>query len=508
MATLAPLLYFRYPLMVDFPNHLSRLYILSTPTDSLLSRMYSVSWSVYTNVGIDLFYRAIQAIVDPLTALKFWIFGICVGSFAAGWSIQRALYGRISFSIAVLPLLLCNFFMSYGFLNYLMGVSIGLLGIALFINGDRTLSPVRMALLALIGAVALLCHVLAFAGFMLAFVLLAIEKVLTGSRGSAQRIVQCCLRAAVVAVPGMCLYLFSEKFDISAGVSYDLLRQVRVWASPMLATDTPADALLWIGVVLLGYYAYRASSIGSVVRMQFWRPGIMPCAVLAIATLVGPYQIGEATAVGVRLLVFPLLLAPAMMELRIAKSMLGGVFTIAVLALLVTRGATIGYATAQHNLDIAEFVHAAPVVDPGVVLVAADSRDSDCREASDTGVVRLAHLGSFLTIKRQALVPITFAGGGMQPIRIAEHYRPYSTSAGSGADPVSLPVLAAAARDDLRDVVAATVRRLGSDDYFVGWPKKFGYVLMIGRNCHRNPLPAILDEAASGRAFVIYRVRS
>jgi hypothetical protein len=61
---LAPILYFRYPLIVDFPNHLARLYILSAPADSFLSRMYSVSWSLYTNVGIDLSYRAMQRIAD------------------------------------------------------------------------------------------------------------------------------------------------------------------------------------------------------------------------------------------------------------------------------------------------------------------------------------------------------------------------------------------------------------------------------------------------------------
>jgi hypothetical protein len=222
-----------------------------------------------------------------------------------------------------------------------------------------------------------------------------------------------------------------------------------------------------------------------------------------------PYQIGEATAVGARLLVFPLLLMPAIAELRIGKSALAGIFTIAVLVLLLTRGATVADATARHNQDIAEFLMAAPLIEPGApVLVAEDNRGADCRKSVDNHVSRLAHLGSFLTIEREAFIPITFAGSGMQPVRVSDRYRPYGTSAGSEADPIPLPLLIAAAREDLRSAVAAALAEFGADNYFVGWPKKFGYVLMIGHQCQDNPLPAVLGEVASGRAFVIYRVRS
>ena len=96
---------------------------------------------------------------------------------------------------------------------------------------------------------------------------------------------------------------------------------------------------------------------------------------------------------------------------------------------------------------------------------------------------------------------------GMQPIRVRERYRPYATAAGSEANPVPLPLLLAAASDDRTAMIELTLRQFAADDYFVGWPKKFGYLLVIGHDCHDNPLPAVLDELASGRAFAIYRVR-
>ena len=99
--------------------------------------------------------------------------------------------------------------------------------------------------------------------------------------------------------------------------------------------------------------------------------------------------------------------------------------TIAVLVLLLTRGATVADATARHNQDIAEFLMAAPLIEPGApVLVAEDNRGADCRKSVDNHVSRLAHLGSFLTIEREAFIPITFAGSGMQPVRVSDRYRP------------------------------------------------------------------------------------
>jgi hypothetical protein len=157
--------------------------------------------------------------------LKVSVAFICFGSFAAAWAIQRSLYRRISFSIALLPLFLFNFFLFYGFLNYLMGVTIGLIGIAVFIIGNRTISLGRMISLALIGAIASLCHILAFAGFMLVIVLLAVEKTLAGSAAiRRRRVIGCTTKAAAVAAPGVCLYLLSEKPSLADRVSYDFLR--------------------------------------------------------------------------------------------------------------------------------------------------------------------------------------------------------------------------------------------------------------------------------------------
>jgi hypothetical protein len=69
-AALLPFLLFQHLPMVDYANHLARLYILSGPSDDPLRQMYVTSWTPIPDLGLDLLYAGVRAWLAPETVIR------------------------------------------------------------------------------------------------------------------------------------------------------------------------------------------------------------------------------------------------------------------------------------------------------------------------------------------------------------------------------------------------------------------------------------------------------
>jgi hypothetical protein len=52
-AALAPVLLVRIPAMVDYPNRLARMYLLSAAGSPAANPYYRVEWAIYPNLALD-----------------------------------------------------------------------------------------------------------------------------------------------------------------------------------------------------------------------------------------------------------------------------------------------------------------------------------------------------------------------------------------------------------------------------------------------------------------------
>ncbi len=127
---LAPVWTVRYPLLIDYPNHLASAFALAHLNDPALqfSRYYAADWNTYPYLTMDLILVGLQRIVSIDTAGRL-LLSLCVLSVpAAAWFfLRRANPGQES--LAMWPLLITAnlFFFLYGFLNLQLGLALCLL---------------------------------------------------------------------------------------------------------------------------------------------------------------------------------------------------------------------------------------------------------------------------------------------------------------------------------------------------------------------------------------------
>lgn len=128
--------------MVDAPNHLARLHIMASPTGSPLRQMYAMVWALIPDLGIDLVYASLRGLVSPETTLRICVSLSFLLILSAIGMMQRTLFGRLSYSASAAPIFLFGSSWHVGYVNFLMGSSIALMALAIYIVAGRRLTLV------------------------------------------------------------------------------------------------------------------------------------------------------------------------------------------------------------------------------------------------------------------------------------------------------------------------------------------------------------------------------
>ena len=505
------MIYFRYPLMVDYPNHLSRLYILAATPLSPFRQMFITNWTLIPNLGLDLTYLALTPVLSPEKVAIGCVVVSLTTILVATYYIQLSLFHRISYTISALPIFIYNITTYMGYISYLMGVALAFVGLAIFIHRNRELTGKNILLLATLGGIVFICHILAFASYVMIIGLLRLYKLFPRSVNfvSIKVTALAAFPVLLIASPGLILYLFSQKPSHTHGIGYSYLTPLRVLLAPTLA-GTPLDVVLLIIVIIFLVTIYLVVIRAKKGAVAFWKPGHTACLVLLLLVIALPEQIDDAVDIGRRLITFLLFLPAAMTEFQIFSRPLRLAISVFMIVLIGIRAAAVAEAAAAHDRSIEEFRASDKVVAKGSkVLVARDARtDSNCTELKSNSFEPLyTHIGSFLAIDREAFIPITFAGQGMQPIRFKGKYDAF----GVGAQiPVPVELLTLATSDNINDLdaVITELQRDHEKGYFIGWPSVFDFLLIINNGCDTNPLPTRLSERASGGFFAIYQIVS
>src|SRR6202035_3439303 len=72
-ASLLPVLLTPIPAMVDYPNHLARMYILSRNGTPDANPYYQVAWALYPNLAMDLLIPQIARLISVENATRLFL---------------------------------------------------------------------------------------------------------------------------------------------------------------------------------------------------------------------------------------------------------------------------------------------------------------------------------------------------------------------------------------------------------------------------------------------------
>src|SRR5580692_2135369 len=157
-ASFAPVLLTPIPAMVDYPNHLARMYILSQNNTPDANPYYEVTWAFYPNLAMDLLIPAMARLIGVENASRLFLllsqFLIVGGALV----LERVVKGCVHLAgFAALMVLYCLPF-SWGFVNFEFGLGVALWCIAVYLMLVERAWPLRFVVNAVFVAALFAAH--------------------------------------------------------------------------------------------------------------------------------------------------------------------------------------------------------------------------------------------------------------------------------------------------------------------------------------------------------------
>src|SRR6478736_9866236 len=132
-ASLLPVLLTPIPAMVDYVNHLTRMYILSQNASADANPYYEVAWAFYPNLGMDLLVPQMARLISVENATRLFLLLSQLLIVGGALLLEWARKGRVRLAgFAALAFLYCLPF-SWGFVNFEFGLGLALCGIAIYL---------------------------------------------------------------------------------------------------------------------------------------------------------------------------------------------------------------------------------------------------------------------------------------------------------------------------------------------------------------------------------------
>jgi hypothetical protein len=464
--------------LVDYPNHLARMHILTAlPNSESLQRYYEVSWHALPNLAMDLTVPQLARWLPLAWAGKVFVIStLCL--LAGGAAVlHRVLFSNWSAWPLLAFLLLYSRTFLWGLLNYLFGVGLGLFALALWIAlANRPL--IRIAAGTALALCLFFAHLLAFGLY--GILVLGYEAgVIIHKRPPVVRALGALIFAAAPFLPAMAIYLLLTPAGESGHIAYShIARKLDLLFTVFDNYSTPFDIACFAAAALA-------------IAFAFWRRWItlhpdiaIPLGLLFLTYLAMPTQLATASGADHRI---PVVLGLVLLagsrwtapDVRIARAFAG-----AALLLFLVR---MGVVAAEWRLSDRTYAELLPVLD----AIPAGSRVAVANpsDAIKWAPAPLYHFPTLAVVRRDAFVPTLFAYPTQQPIALRAPY-------GELAEELVPDRLWSALVERTATLDSAENAALA----------KYDFVLLEGRKPFEMPVSAVLSPLVTTPRLVLARL--
>ena len=493
---LVPIWLVDVPPLVDLPNHISRMHILTAlPNDPVLQESYSVAWGILPNLAMDAFVVALTPIISVLDASRLFV-AITVVSVATGTLVLHyALHKRISVSHGLIFLALYNQVLAWGFLNFLFGLGTAFLAAGGWILLRDKHSTLRFTVFSAATAILFFCHLLALAVY--AAIVLAYETT-KAWEGRGHPTADRWRHWIVLGIhfwPVAVLWSLQPEGSMNWGANYvSPLLKLFTATAPFRYFVEPVDIAIitfFFVALTLGLWT-RTLRFAKEARLALW--GFLALAIVLPHLFMGIFAVDQRMAVVAALLA----IASARITLPTFRTamVLGSIVSV----LFAWRIVSLSIDWQFINKGYAEFRTAASVLPQGTNLLVARRGDSKAGADWPAGAAfAIWHLASFAVIDRAAFVPLTFTTR-YQPIKLHPAKQAF---AGREGQPLSYEYLREGLVHSNAAVTSST--STGDSNYWDNWHRHFDFVLVLDHGEAENPVPGLLKLTHTGSFFSIYR---
>lgn len=497
---LYPIFAVAVPPLVDYPNHLARIHVLSAWEDlPALQQNYQIEWSLQPNVAMDLLLLQFAKILPIYDLGRLYIAATMLMLVGGTLTLARVVHGRFGLWPGVIFLFLYNKAFYWGFLNFLFFSGFYLFALGAWIGLRERSCWLRLALFPVLSFVLYFGHPIALGLYGLSILGYEFWRMWRqADRWSIRGLRDWAITAAQFIVPCLLfLFWYLNHGNTGAGsTSYGPLPlKMTALIAPVLFDPLYFDFAVALFVGLVGVWAWSERSVAFAPELK------VPAVLLVVTAVLMPSHLFGVWGADFRISVLLAFVVIAGMRIETPAVRASNFVLVIALGLFVSRVVMVTDAWQTLDRRFEEFRQAAQSIDVGdSVLVVLDREDAET-ETPERRYFRYWHMAALAVIDRQAFFPYLFTG----------HTTITASPARSAIDsPAGVPV----SRTDLqRDMDPKTSQyRLGQSikaffrAYWTAWPENFDYVLVIRFRNPTNPVPSHLDPVHVGSYFDLYRV--
>src|ERR1700733_5464104 len=474
VASFAPVLLTSIPAMVDYPNHLARMYILTQNGMPDANPYYEVAWELYPNLGIDLLVPQMARLISVENATRLFLllsqFLIVGGALA----LERVGRGRVQLAgCAALMVLYCLPF-TWGFLNFEFGLGAALWCIAGYLMLVERAWPLRFVVNAVFVTALFTAHFFALGVYGATLGLYELWRAYDRKvpyRDAASRLV-------IIAIPAVALFGVMQLPAVaigSEGTTWSFEFKPLWLFRIMNGYNLTVSAASALALMALLYFAVKRG----VLKLE--PAGIWLAIGFALLYLAIPSQLLGTSFVDLRVIPAAALIIPAFCSLSLPSRR----WTIA--ALTAVAGITLANLSVvfavwlSYRADYASIIKSFQKIDRGSLVLIGSSGDGEDPPFSDLTQYPMAYAPTLAVHYANAFVPNLFTAVGKQPVQARAAIRRLAIPYGG---PMPIRVLAA---------IAAGQTSSGIQTFVRTWTRDYDYLYVLGPHV-ANPLPNLLEE--------------
>jgi hypothetical protein len=487
--TALPVMAARIPSLVDYVNHLARIYVIAMGgRDATLSQYYEVHWTLIPNLAMDIIVPPLVSVFGIYGAGKLFLLVIIALLVTGPHAIHRALYNRLSPWPFVACLFIYNESFSGGLTNYLFGVGVALWGIAAWIMLARAPVVVRAAVSSVFITVLYLSHLAAAGIYLLAVASFELWRAQSDVQGYRRRLLPNLAPFLPAIVVVLLLHHFQPESPIHQVLRWTATAKIRgiTWTFEGEQLFRLTDALVSVIVV------------ASIAWIAWWRgllrlhPASVPLIVASVvAFLAAPAEIMGASGVDSRLPIAFLFVLIGFLDWNLPTARGRAVFSLALALLLASRIGLVEYAWRGLAVDTAETAQSAAAIKRGSRILVAQVDHPSYRGAS-----WLYYLPCLMMIERSSLVSLAYSDPTQQVLTVKPPFR--GMTGGFNDDPPSL--------SELISPPSASPSTPSGRIYWADWEKNYDYVYLVSLNGESPSVPRSLKEIYEAHHFRLYAV--
>ena len=485
--SLLPVLLTPIPAMVDYPNHLARMYILSQNGTPNANPHYEVTWAFYPNLGMDLLVPQLARLMSVESATRLFLLLsqllIVTGALLLEW-VRK---GRVRLAgFAALAFLYCLPF-SWGFVNFEFGLGLALWGIAVYLRLADGPWPLRFLANLIFVTALYVAHFFSLGIYGATLGLFELSRIRQG-RGAYP---VAAARLGALALPALALFAIMRVTSGAIGsdgndwfVAFKPIWPLRI----MNGYNLTAAAVT--GLVLMTALLFAARR--GVLRLD--PAGIWLASGFALLYLIIPSKLFGTSFVDLRMIPAAALILPAFCALSLPNRAWGLAALAAISGIVLLNLAVVFAVWLPYRADYAAIIASFQKIDRGSRVLVGSTGNNGDPPFADLTSYPMYYAPTLAVHYADAFVPNLFTEEGKQPVRPRAAVRDIAIPYGG---PVPTSLLAA---------IATGQPPADAPQFVRSWHRDFDYLYVLGPPA-ANPLPDLLHVLESSQRFVLYRIR-